>query len=146
MPFIAWNPSFAVGIESIDEQHRELFRRISDLMDSMADGRGLEAVAGLVSFLEAYVHTHFADEQAEMRRAEYPALAAHLVEHDAFVEDLARLKRELVTGGVTASLTIAVNNRVCQWLVEHILRSDRAFGAFARRRPPQRIGAVALGL
>lgn len=146
MPFIAWNPSFAVGIESIDEQHRELFRRINDLMDSMSAGRGPETVAGLVRFLEDYVHTHFADEQAEMRRVEYPALAAHLAEHAAFVADLTRLQHELATGGVTASLTISVNNRVCKWLVEHILRSDRAFGAFARRRPPQGAVAASLGL
>lgn len=133
MSFIEWNQTFAIGVGSVDEQHQELFRRVNALMAAMADGRGREQVPGLVDFLESYALTHFADEQAEMTSARYPALAAHVKEHEAFIADLVRLKRELAEGGATASFTIAVNNRVCQWLVEHVLRADRAFGTFSKR-------------
>jgi hemerythrin len=133
MSFLEWNPSFAIGVGAVDEQHQELFRRVNDLMTSMAEGKGRDKVESLLAFLESYALTHFSEEQGEMARAGYPGLVGHVKEHESFMGELGALKLELHETGATASLTIAVNNRVCKWLVEHVLRADRAFATFYKR-------------
>ncbi len=145
MPFIEWNSSFAIGVGNVDAQHQELFRRVNELMLGMSEGRGRETAGGLVRFLEEYVQFHFGDEQAEMTRVRYPAFEAHVKEHQAFIADLAELRRALGEEGATASLTVAVNNRVCKWLVEHVLRADRSFSAFYKRQRAAQETLVASG-
>jgi hemerythrin len=60
---VAWTEELATGIEVIDDQHKELFRRIDGLLEACKAGKGREAVAGVLAFLENYVVEHFAAEE-----------------------------------------------------------------------------------
>jgi hemerythrin len=131
---LEWSDSFAVGVEAIDRQHRELFARIDGLMSAMSQAKGREVVADLLLFLGEYVQVHFADEEELMRRRGYPGLEGHVAQHRGFAATFAQLRERLSQSGPTVALTIELNNKVCGWAVKHVLGSDRALGAFLQGR------------
>jgi hemerythrin len=134
MAAIGWYPALELGVKEIDEQHRELFRRIDALVEAMMRRSGPEELAQVFDFLGTYVYEHFAAEESMMRIHGYPQYEEHVKEHKRFIEDFKGLQREYTKEGPTALLLIRVNARVTQWLAEHISRTDRAFGTFLKSR------------
>jgi hemerythrin len=124
---IRWTPQVAVGIDSIDAQHRELFDRADRLIAAMEACRGAAEVSRLLAFLEAYAEEHFREEEALMGRAGYPGLAAHRTLHGEFEHELAALRTAYDGSGPSSLLAICANHLVCDWLLLHVSREDRAF-------------------
>jgi hemerythrin len=127
---ISWDPSLATGNEEIDRQHLELFARLDALLEGARSRRSVEEVGRLLGFLGDYVVTHFAAEEAVMRKHAYPDLEAHRAEHERFVADFSALLREYLSDGASLLLIVRVNARVTEWLREHIYRTDKALARF----------------
>ncbi len=136
---ISWDPTLVVGIEEIDAQHQELFRRLDALLQAIRGGRSREEVGRTLDFLEEYVRRHFDAEQALMRERAYPGRADHEAEHAAFASEIRSLRAEHQRDGPTASLIIRVNTQVTGWLRSHIHRTDRALVDWLRRSGPPRL-------
>jgi hemerythrin len=129
---ILWTPKLAVGVEEIDEEHRELFDRVNRLLDAMAQAKAKEELEPLVGFLHDYVNVHFGGEQRLMQQYRYPAAAEHLAQHAFFVSEFKALAAEVQKVGPTALLSIRVNKLLCDWLRDHVSTTDREFGEFLR--------------
>lgn len=63
---IEWTQDLSTGSDEIDNQHKELFRRINSLLDACNQGKGREEIGKTVQFLEDYVITHFSAEEEYM--------------------------------------------------------------------------------
>jgi hemerythrin len=124
---ISWDKSLETGDPEIDDQHRELFRRIDQLLAATRDRRARAEVGRLLTYLGDYVVVHFEAEEKLMADAEYPATAAHRAEHQGFVEEYARLFEDYRADGPGPVFVIKFGNRVTAWLCEHICRTDRRF-------------------
>jgi len=131
---IHWDPRLAIGVDLIDGQHQELFRRAAALIEAMQNAHGKDEVARLLPYLESYVVEHFAAEERLMTSHHYPKMAEHVGEHRKFVEDFVALKAELAKGATT-SLTVKTTNFIGGWLRAHIAKTDQALGAFLNSRP-----------
>jgi len=129
---IFWTPKLAVGVEQIDEEHKELFDRVNKLLDAMAQARAKEELQPLLGFLDDYVRVHFGGEQRLMQQHRYPAAAEHLSQHTFFVSEFKALAAEVQKGGASALLTIKLNKLLCDWLRDHIASTDKKFGEFLR--------------
>ena len=126
---IAWTPSLAVGVDEIDAQHRELFRR-ADLFLSGLERCSRQEVGILLSYLRLYVVTHFGAEEDFMRAHEFPGYAAHKAEHDGFVKGLLALSSENERRGGSGLEPMRVATWLTNWLTEHVSRSDTALGTW----------------
>ena len=133
---ISWTPRLAVGVQQIDDEHKELFDRINTLLDAMANARAKEQVKPLVDFLSAYVESHFGGEARLMALHDYPGRADHLAQHAFFVAEFRALVGEMEKGGVTALLTIKLNKLLCDWLRDHVSTVDRKLGEFLATAKP----------
>lgn len=131
---LEWSSSLQIGVEDIDNQHKEILGRINSLMLSMQAGKGAEQIGALLEFLTDYVKHHFAAEEKLMAELLYPGFEQHRGEHAEFVRDLATLKGEYEAEGASSHFAVKVNSRVGVWFVSHIMRSDRAIGTFLRRQ------------
>lgn len=129
---IQWNPDLAVGVEKIDEQHRELFKRFDVLVDACKQRRGKEEVGELLDFLNEYVISHFSEEEGLMVGNKYPDFNAHLAQHKHFMRKLDDLREELLRDGPSTGVVIKTNQTVLAWLIEHIKQVDTRFGAFLK--------------
>jgi len=43
-----WRQDLSVGFQEIDDQHKELFRKINDLLESIGQGRGIQEVKNMI--------------------------------------------------------------------------------------------------
>jgi hemerythrin len=131
---IEWNNSLAIGVKEIDDQHKEIFRRVSKLSAACSEGKGKEEVMRLLLFLQDYVKEHFAAEEKLQLRKGYPGYASHKSQHTRFVADISRLAAGFKTEGATLSLVIMTNKTLTSWLVQHISGTDADFAAYLREQ------------
>lgn len=127
---IEWSRKIATGIDWQDRQHKELFHRINSLMDAMTIGLGKAEVERLFSFLDEYIIIHFDAEEQAMHKCNFPGTLSHLEEHTHFIDDVAALKEDSRSDGITTGLVIKVQSRIVEWLMNHIGTVDKELGRF----------------
>lgn len=130
---LEWTQDLSVGVEEIDDQHRELFRRAAKLIEGLRRGEA-EEIGGLVGYLHEYAISHFGAEEALMREARYRGYAAHKAEHDGFISELIAFAEELEEKGAGAFLGLKLNRWLVEWLKDHVSGTDAELGKFLARR------------
>jgi hemerythrin len=130
---LEWTPALAVGVEAIDAQHRELFRRAEQLITALRAGDRGEVVP-VLAYLEEYAVHHFEAEEKVMREAAYPGLAEHAAAHQAFQAEYAEMAKRLAKSGPTAYVALTVHNWLSDWLRKHLGGLDLELGKFLAAR------------
>lgn len=130
---VDWSEDHALGLEELDAQHRLLFELINDLWHHLVRRSARADVLATLTALERYALSHFSAEETFMRVTCYPHLAAHMAEHAAFVERIAR-ERTAVTEGQALSFDMLTFLK--DWLSEHILQADKDFARMALASHP----------
>jgi hemerythrin len=127
---IGWRDDLLTGVEEIDTQHKELFRRFDDLLNACNEGKGNEEVLRLFTFLDEYVVAHFTAEERIMRLCGYRDYLEHKQEHRGFVRRLEELKRKFRDEGAGLTLVISTNKMMIEWLTRHIDKMDKEIAAY----------------
>ena len=112
------------GNQLIDEEHRQLFVAINNLMDACAQGKGCDHVAHTTKFLSDYVSKHFADEERLQMQSKYPDLHAHKQFHEKYKQELAQIVNDLNTSGPTLAVLNHLNIAIGT-IVTHIHTMDK---------------------
>lgn len=128
---LKWREQYSTGIWWQDKQHRELFTRLTRLIDAMEHSRTREDVAALFEQIESYAVRHFTSEEASMDKTGYSGRKSHCGEHRKFLQELAALRAEF-DEGATMALMIKVQRQLAEWYVSHIGNMDKTLGAFLR--------------
>ncbi len=128
-----WHPSLSVGIDLIDDQHKELFRRADMLFEAGRKGQAKEHVGELLEFLDSYTKQHFKDEEEYMASIGYPGLEEQKRAHAAFVRQLQELRQKYDASGGNLTVIISANQLVINWLTKHVSNVDRKIGEFLHR-------------
>lgn len=122
-----WDKGLEIGNDDIDNQHKEIFKRVNKLLSAMADGSGKDTIGKLIAFLTEYVAIHFNAEEALMRKHSYTDYLLHQMQHKQFTDDVLRLKQDFESQGATSDLVIQMQKKVCNWLRNHIGTEDKKF-------------------
>ncbi|MDN5332108.1 MAG: hemerythrin [Tepidanaerobacteraceae bacterium] len=130
---IKWTEDLSTGIELIDKQHKELFKRVNDLMDACTKGKGKEEVVKVIDFLSNYVVMHFGEEEKIMKAENYPGYDGHKTQHESFIKKFTEFKEKLEQTGPTVDLVVKMNGFLVDWLINHIKKTDRALGDYLKR-------------
>ncbi len=119
----AWKPEYSVGIEEIDAQHQELFRRAGLFIESLRR-QSRQEIGILLSFLRLYAVTHFGAEEAWMREAGYPGTEAHEKQHDRFIKDILELSDQHERKNGPGIEPARVAGWLEKWLKNHVTSAD----------------------
>lgn len=130
---VAWTEALSVGVDEIDAQHQELYRRVDAFLAALAERRAAPELEPLVRYLREYVREHFGEEQRLMEFCFYPGLGEHLAEHHRFEAEYEALAGELARTGPTFGLARRLVALLTDWLDTHLATTDRAFGTFLAR-------------
>lgn len=122
-PLIEWSPSLAVGHAEIDRQHQVLIEIANRLNGAMRVGAARTVCGSILDELVNYTVNHFSFEEKLMEKHQYPQRSAHLAEHRKLIDKLGCFKAEFGHG---APISIELIAFVRDWLVNHILKVDRA--------------------
>jgi hemerythrin len=121
-----WTEEYAVGVEEIDEQHKELVRLLNNLHQAIHERHGSEASRRILNDLAEYTRVHFAVEESLMRISNYPDFANHKKIHTVLIEQVHELQSKLDSG--SARISFELLHFLKQWLMHHIIESDKLFG------------------
>ncbi len=133
-----WTPDLAVGVEQIDEQHKELFKRIGGLVDAVKSKTCKLVIGDVIAFLHEYVIEHFGDEEKIMRKYRYPDFEAHRAQHDKFISEFDTLEDELRGEPSSYTRSVFTNQIVVDWIVEHISTVDKKLGVYLSDKMEQK--------
>lgn len=131
---IEWTEDLAVGVLEIDNQHKELFRKIDQLLEACNQCRGKEVVGETIRFLGDYVIEHFGNEERYMKQYNYPESAGHMEQHRQFIDSFQELKRKFESDGPGTHIVIMTNRAVIGWLNHHIRNVDKLLGEFLKTK------------
>ncbi len=132
-----WTEKLSIGVKTIDSQHKELFKRINNLVVAIKQQRCKEEIDSTIKFLDDYARIHFAEEERHMRQTQYPGLEEQRQDHKKYLAALAELKKQAALPriqGASYDLSATTNQVVVDWIVAHILKIDMKFGEFLRRQ------------
>jgi hemerythrin len=130
MEKIIWDDRFNLQIDEIDQQHRRLVELMNRLIAIQDEKASDDDIADILGAMTNYLGYHFDTEEQMMLDHGYPELESHRAEHQTFVTPTAYFIATYREGG--ASLKNDILLFLKEWLVEHIVKSDGAFGDFLR--------------
>lgn len=132
-----WREEFEIGIESIDEQHKELFVRYNDLLKcikkSNDDNEILASVEETLDFLSEYIIYHFNSEERYQQKINYPRIDEHKKIHQSFKETVLDFKREILKNPDFDELIMAFSGYLSAWLINHVCDEDQKIYYFVNK-------------
>lgn len=127
MALFEWRDDYSVKVPSIDTQHRKLVAMLNELHDGMVGGSGTAHLGGLLVGLVEYTAQHFAYEEKLFAEHGYPESERHIEEHQRLVTQVLDFKTKFEAG--QASINMQLMKFLKDWLIKHILGSDKAYSA-----------------
>lgn len=125
MGLIDWTDDFETGIVAVDDQHRKLVEIVNKFDEAASHGKGSRIMNEILSELIGYTAEHFAAEEKLLEEAEYPKLKQHQSQHRQLLQRVERLKFEFEQQG--KRVTVEVREFLKYWLINHILKEDKAY-------------------
>lgn len=128
MALLTWEDKYKVGISKIDDQHKKIVELINKLYDSMAEGRGKDVLKSILNDLVEYTKYHFQTEEKYFEDYKYQNKNEHKKEHEDLKNKVTELKGKVDIG--KAVLSTEIMQFLKQWLVNHIVESDKKYSTF----------------
>jgi hemerythrin-like metal-binding protein len=132
MSHIEWHSGLSLGIEKIDDQHKNLIDLSNKLMDAAKHGASKNITEAFHSLREYTVY-HFNDEEEYMRRIKYPKLHEHSQQHLILKQQVKYYQEALYKKAeITESEILGFLKK---WLIDHIVYNDLDIKRFLESKP-----------
>ena len=119
-----------IGVDQIDDEHRELFRLVGEVQDLLhdkwTDDKYFE-ICDVVERLKEYAAEHFRHEEEYMEQIGHPELEMQREQHAQFCEKVNEVDVRSAEGDQQAFIEDILSFLV-KWLYRHIMGSDVLIG------------------
>ena len=128
MSFIIWNKSLLMGIEEIDEQHKELMGIINKV-HSYYPGNKIAEIESLIDRLTEFARIHFSTEEKYFEKWNYPYADEHMVEHEKILLKILQFKAK------SEKYSKELLNEILkflkdEWFENHLKKHDRKYSNY----------------
>lgn len=123
--FFAWKEEYAVGIETIDQDHRRMLSLVNNLKAAALCRTGEAFERQILQELVDYTHYHFQREEKLMEEYGYPDLEGHKAQHDQMIIQVDTFMRRYEERGREALAEVV--EYLKQWLLQHVNGTDKKF-------------------
>jgi hemerythrin len=131
-----WKEKYRLGVPKIDEQHEELFRRVSEFVLALRqEGQWedkLPKVKETLEFMQSYVITHFDDEEAYQLSVNYPGYEQHKEIHEQFKAEVGTYAERFEQEGFAEDTVQQFAGKLLAWLINHVAASDQKIADYVR--------------
>lgn len=133
-----WKEKYKIGVDIIDKQHEELFKRVSAFIQTVQQ-KGpweikLAKVKETLEFMQQYVVFHFADEEAYQEKMNYPDLEDHKAAHNKFKEAVNDYAIRMEKEDYPEQLVQEFSGKLMTWLIMHVAATDQKIGQYVERQ------------
>ncbi|MDO8991377.1 MAG: bacteriohemerythrin [Sideroxyarcus sp.] len=116
-----WTEQFKLGIEVIDQQHRQIMDYVNQLEDALGNGKPQKVVSKLIATLVDYTIFHFGFEEDLLEKAGYPYLKPHQKSHATFAKRIADFRDRYDAG---EDVSKDVDALLSMWAFDHLKHDD----------------------
>ncbi|WP_031514732.1 bacteriohemerythrin [Desulfofalx alkaliphila] len=131
-----WKEKYKIGVDTIDRQHEELFRRVSAFIQVVQQKTDWEEklaqVKETMAFMQEYVIFHFDDEEAYQESINYPDLENHKKAHAKFKASVGQYAERLDKEGYSEELVQEFGGKLMTWLIMHVAAMDQKIGEYVQ--------------
>ena len=123
---IVWKPSYNLGIQIIDEQHRGIVSTINSLCYAIQNKHGNETLRPVIGMVTDYTHVHFELEEDFLEKCGYPDLENHRTLHKELTQTLSRTGQESLVNQDPQGFLGFLKD----WWIHHICKEDLLFSNY----------------
>ena len=125
---LIWKDEFNIGVETIDKEHKRLFKIINKLFTFTEEEKKSQwACQEGIKFFKDHAMKHFADEEEYMASIDYKDISTHKHIHACFRnKTLPALEEELERSDYSPESVDHFLGVCAGWLIGHTLTEDRA--------------------
>lgn len=132
MTMFEMKPEYFIGVELIDEEHKQLFAYANEayaLLQEEFTPDKYDNIADILRKLREYTKKHFADEEEYMESIGYKRLFTQKIQHQEFISRLDEMDMEHLGDMDNQDEQIRkMLSFLTDWLVNHILHVDGLIG------------------
>jgi hemerythrin len=125
MSLLTWEQKHSVGVQELDDQHKQLFAIVNNLYDAMHASKDLATLNAILKDMDDYAHYHFATEEKYFDIFNFAEKESHIAQHRAFdkkTEDFIKMNK---LGNLT--LSFEVLDFLEDWWLGHINNVDKKY-------------------
>lgn len=129
-----WKERYKIGAPLVDQQHKELFKRVSAFIQVVQSDvpweLKIEKVKETLSFMQRYVIEHFEAEEKFQEEIGYPGLEEHRKIHEQFKGAIQQYVDRFEKEGFTKKLVQEFAGKLMTWLILHVAGDDQKIGEY----------------
>jgi hemerythrin-like metal-binding protein len=128
MDISIWKDAYIIGVERIDQQHKQLLTNLERLLKAVDiddDGKRKEECANIVSFTQYYAAVHFSTEERLQEVIGFPEKEGHKRLHETFTGDIRSFEKKLEASGYEKDVVREFADMLENWFVYHISSEDK---------------------
>jgi hemerythrin-like metal-binding protein len=123
-----WQEEYRLGVETIDDQHQQLFKMVDNLLQVIDDskhGDYKKECADAVSFLYDYTVKHFQFEEGYQASIGYADIEAHKLQHKRFIVTVDNFAKRMLDSDYDMRVVKAFSGSLVAWLNYHVAETDQ---------------------
>jgi len=120
-----WRDNMSVGVEEIDDQHRQLIKTMSDLNEAIIKHEAEKVLTETFARLYDYILFHFATEEKYFDQFNYEGSVEHKAAHQFFADRVMEMQEKAKIDPRALSLELVAF--LDFWLVGHVLVMDQKY-------------------
>jgi hemerythrin len=122
MTLLTFKPEYSVGIDSMDEEHRQLIRLINELYEEMKERKDRDSIEQFLGDIHAAVSAHFALEERLMSKAGFEEFDAHKEDHEELLDQI-RDMMDVFDQDSERGMSV-LRERLSDWFASHFATFD----------------------
>jgi len=135
---LIWNNELLIGIDEIDQQHKDAVDSVNALYNSIRDKKSKDEVIKLIVKLDFYVKRHFKIEENYMELYNYEKMNEHKKAHKFFKDTYRQIrcsyfylnKQNVPKDNVVSIYALLLAQTLKDWLIFHLQTYDKDFADF----------------
>jgi hemerythrin-like metal-binding protein len=130
---LVWDENrYALGIPSLDSEHRSLMNLVNELSEAVAQDCDCEQARQKMEKILDFAADHFAHEEDLMRRHGFPGVQQHTADHEKLLREATNLMETLSPEHSNRALLITAF--FTDFTENHILHEDRAISQYLEKQ------------
>ena len=129
---LKWLDSFAIGIEHIDEDHKQILQIMQDVQVAV-DNKDYGLCASLLDELVELGASHFASEEEYLAKVSYPYIEEHILYHQELLLKVKAVKAICNNADSDGGLEGCFNS-MAEFLIDDIIAGDLQFKSYLQSR------------
>lgn len=122
MNLLQWKPEYSVGVESVDDEHRDMIAMINTVYQQLGSNPDVARIESFLGDIFSAISGHFALEERLMKNAGYAEYEAHKDNHEELLDQIRDLMDDYACD--PASGKKKLQEGLSTWFAQHFSTFD----------------------